>query len=115
MPSISTSTVSPWLRNTGGVRPAPTPSGVPVAIIATPHVRKTGTKAGWLARRLLRHPKGKHWVRTYYSLRSVYQLKRSSLRGTSYRDLFQAGRSVEDIGSIEPAAAIVERYAAVLP
>ncbi len=32
MPSISIVTTSPGLRNSGGLRPAPTPSGVPLEI-----------------------------------------------------------------------------------
>jgi len=89
-------------------------SGVPVAVIETDYVRAVGTRAGPIGRRLLKHPKAKHWVRTLYSLRSVWQLDRASQRGASYRDYFQAGRSVEGIDAIEPAAAIVQRYAAAL-
>jgi nitronate monooxygenase len=89
-------------------------SGVPVAVIETDYVRAVGTKAGPIARRLLAHPKAKHWVRSAYSLRSLWQLDRASQRGASYRDYFQAGRSVEGISAIEPAGVIVERYAAAL-
>lgn len=89
-------------------------SGVPVSVIETPYVRAVGTKAGPIARRLLAHPKAKHWVRTAYSLRSLWQLDRASQRGASYRDYFQAGRSVEGIDAIEPAALVVERFAAAL-
>jgi nitronate monooxygenase len=87
-------------------------SGVPVAVIETPYVRAVGTKAGPIAKRLLAHPKAKHWMRTWYSLRSLWQLKQASLRGTDYRDYFQAGRSVAGIAEIEPAGRIVERFAA---
>jgi nitronate monooxygenase len=87
-------------------------SGVPVAVINTPAVQRMGTKAGPVARRLLRHPRAKHWMRSFYSVRSVWQLKRSLQKGSGYRDYFQAGRSVEGIRAIEPAAAIVERFAA---
>lgn len=89
-------------------------SGVPVSVIETPYVRAVGTKAGPIGRRLLKHPKAKHWVRTLYSLRSLWQLDRASTRGASYRDYFQAGRSVEGIDAIEPAAAVVERFADAL-
>jgi hypothetical protein len=34
MPSIETDTTSPLLRKTGGLRPMPTPAGVPVAMIS---------------------------------------------------------------------------------
>ena len=86
-------------------------SGVPVAIIKTPDVERMGTEAGPIARRLLRHPKAKHWVRSFYSLRSVWQLKRSMQKGAGYGDYFQAGRSVEGIHRIEPAGDIVRRFA----
>jgi len=87
-------------------------SGVPVAVIETDYVRTIGTEAGPIARRMLRHPKAKHWVRMFYSLRSAWQLKSASLEGTNYKDYFQAGRSVEGIDAVEPAGAIVERFAA---
>ncbi len=87
-------------------------TGVPVAVIATPHVLRSGTKAGWLAKRMLAHRKGKHYARLYYSLKSIWQLKNASLRGASYRDYFQAGRSVEGIHSIESAGQVVRRFAA---
>ncbi|MBI4950891.1 MAG: nitronate monooxygenase [Myxococcales bacterium] len=87
-------------------------SGVPVAVIDTPYVRRMGLRAGWLARRLLRHPRAKHYMRMLYSLRSIWQLKRASLEGAGYRDYFQAGRSVEGIHGIEPAGDIVQRFAA---
>lgn len=86
-------------------------SGVPVAVIETPYVKKVGTRTGFVMRRMLRHPKLKHYARMYYSLKSIWQLKRASLEGMSYRDYFQAGRSVSGITKIEPAAAIVRRFA----
>jgi nitronate monooxygenase len=87
-------------------------SGVPVAVINTPYMQKLGTKANPIARRLLRHPKAKHYMRMYYSLKSVWQLKRASLKGISYKDFFQAGKSVDGVHSIESAADIVKRFAA---
>jgi nitronate monooxygenase len=89
-------------------------SGVPVAVIRTPYIDAVGTKAGPIARRLLQHPRWKHWMRSYYSLRSLWELKRANLRGVSYRDYFQAGRSVQDIEAVEPAGEIVRRFAAAL-
>ena len=86
-------------------------SGVPVSVIKTPHVERVGTKAGPIARALLRHPKAKHWVRMLYSLTSAFKLRRSSLGGTTYKDYFQAGKSVSGIHEIEPAGDIVRRFA----
>ncbi|NVB36495.1 nitronate monooxygenase [Pseudenhygromyxa sp. WMMC2535] len=89
-------------------------SGVPVAVIETESVRAQGTRAGPVARRLLRHPRAKHWVRALYSLRSLWQLGRASQRGVNYRDYFQAGRSVEGIRSVESAKEVVDRFAMAL-
>jgi nitronate monooxygenase len=87
-------------------------TGVPVAVIATPFIRRTGTRAGPVARWLLKGHKTKHWVRTYYSLKAAFQLREASLRGQSYKDYWQAGKSVEGINKIEPAGDIVRRFAA---
>ena len=89
-------------------------SGVPVAVIKTPYVEAVGTEAGFIAKRMLRHPKLKHYVRTYYSLRSVWQLKRSNLEGAGYNNYFQAGRSVDGVHAVEPAGDIVRRFEAAL-
>ena len=86
-------------------------SGVPVSVIKTPYIERTGTEVGWLARKLLKHRKAKHWMRSYYALKSVIQLKKASLKGLDYKDFFQAGKSVQGIDEIEPAAAVVARYA----
>ena len=86
-------------------------SGVPVAVIKTPYIEKVGTRASFVARRLLRHPKGKHYMRMFYTLMSIWQLKRASLQGMNYKDYFQAGKSVDGIEAVESAGAIVERFA----
>jgi nitronate monooxygenase len=90
-------------------------SGVPVSIINTPYIERVGTKAGPLARWLLRGHKTKHWMRTFYSLQSIWKLKRASMQGLSYRDIFQAGKSVTGITSVQPVAEIVASYASALP
>jgi nitronate monooxygenase len=89
-------------------------SGVPVAVINTPYIQNMGTHAGPLARWMLRGRKTKHWMRTLYSLQSIWKLKRASLQGREYRDIFQAGKSVDGITSIKPAAEVVADYAAAL-
>jgi len=89
-------------------------SGVPVAVIKTPYIEKVGTKAGFIARRMLRHPKLKHYARMYYSLKSVWQLKRANLKGGSYKDYWQAGKSVGGVTAVEPAGDVVRRFAAAL-
>jgi nitronate monooxygenase len=91
-------------------------TGVPLAVIRTPYVERIGLKAGPLARWMLRGRRTKHWMRTIYALRSLWQLKRASLAGgareATSKDYWQAGKSVAGIERVEPAGAIVRRFAA---
>ena len=86
-------------------------TGVPLAVIKTPFVTRVGTHAGPLARWLLRHRRTKHWMRTFYALRSLWSLKRGALEGTSSKDYWQAGKSVSGIQKVESAGEIVHRFA----
>lgn len=85
-------------------------TGVPVSVIRTPYVEKVGTRAGALARWMLRGRKTKHWMRMIYAAQSLVKLKRSSLRRFSYRDYLQAGKSVAGVEAVEPAGEIVRRF-----
>lgn len=87
-------------------------SGVPVAVIRTPYIDAMGTQAGWLASRLLRNVHTKHYMRMYYSLVSLFKLKRIHARGAGYQQYFLAGKSVDGIARVEPCADIMARYAA---
>jgi nitronate monooxygenase len=87
-------------------------SGIPVAVIRTPYIERLGLKAGPVARRLLRGRRTKHWMRTFYALRSIRELKRSLL--DEEKEYWQAGRSVERIRGVESAGDIVRRFAAAV-
>ncbi len=86
-------------------------SGVPVAVINTPLVQKVGTKAGPIARRLLKGRRTKHWMRTFYALKSLRELKNTIKKGVTYKDVWQAGKSVQGINAVEPAGEVVRRFA----
>ena len=86
-------------------------TGVPVAVIKTPHLERIGYKAGPVARWMLRGHRTKHWMRMFYSLQSLWKLKRSSLRRYSSKDFLQAGKSVAGVDAIEPTGDIIRRYA----
>ncbi len=85
-------------------------TGVPLAVINTPYVQRIGTRAGPLARLMLKGRRTKHLMRTIYAVRSAMRLKEASLNGGSSSDYWQAGKSVDGIGAIESAADIVRRY-----
>jgi len=86
-------------------------TGVPLAVIRTPYVERIGTKAGPIARWMLRGGRTKHWMRMIYALKSMWRLKRAAIGEPTPKDYWQAGKSVAGIDAIEPAAAIVRRFA----
>lgn len=89
-------------------------TGVPVAVINNEYVQRLGTRAGPIARWMLRHRKLKHWMRTIYAVRSAYRLKKDLHAGHGTVEYWQAGASVDGIHGIEPARDIVAKFDAVL-
>jgi len=85
-------------------------TGVPVAVINTDFMKKRGAQTGFWADLLLGNKQTKHLARMVYTLRSMWQLKRSNKQGSSYKDYFQAGKSVGGIQKIEKVSAIIERF-----
>ncbi|MDH5447118.1 MAG: nitronate monooxygenase [Gammaproteobacteria bacterium] len=86
-------------------------TGVPVSVINTPYIQKSGVKAGPFAKWMLGGSKTKYLMRTLYALRSLYQLKHASLDEAGKKDYWQAGKSVEHIDMIEPVETIIQRFA----
>lgn len=86
-------------------------SGVPCAVINTPYVQKIGTKAGPLARLMLKGRKTKKFMRTFYSLTSIWKLKKASIKGLGYKDFWAAGKSVADIHQLKTAADVIHELA----
>ena len=82
-------------------------SGVPVSVIKTPYIESIGTKANPFVKWMLKGRKTKHWMRLFYTLKATWQLKHSHLKGSAYKDYFQAGKSVEGIQSVIPAKQII--------
>ena len=85
-------------------------TGVPLSVIRTPHVEKLGLKIGPLARFLFKHPKTKHWIRTYYNAVALWKMKRSATQGHSTKDYYQAGKSVAGIDSIVTAGDVIRNF-----
>ena len=87
-------------------------TGVPLAVIDTPYVRRVGLEAGPLARWMLRGRRRKHWMRTLYAVRSLFRLRHSSIAPGATADYWQAGRSVAGIHAVESVATIVSSFRA---
>ncbi len=86
-------------------------TGVPLSVIRTEYVDRVGIKASWIARAMLKHRQLKKIMRMIYALRSLRQLKKSSLNGKmSSKDDYQAGKSVHGIHAIERTEDIIRRF-----
>jgi nitronate monooxygenase len=83
-------------------------TGIPVSVINTDYIKRSGLKSGWLARWMLSGNRTKHWMRTIYALKSIWQLKKSSLDESGKHDYWQAGKSVAGINSIETCDTIIQ-------
>ena len=86
-------------------------TGVPLAVLRTPYVEAMGTRLGPVARRLLMGRRTKHWVRSFYALKSGVRLARANRDETGRQQFWQAGKSVAGVDSIEEAGKIVRRFA----
>jgi nitronate monooxygenase len=89
-------------------------SGVPLAVINTPHVQRLGTRVGPLARRMFRGRRSKKWIRSFYALRAARSLRKSLAASSAEDEYWQAGKSVATINSVVPAGDIVRACAAQL-
>ena len=84
-------------------------TGVPLAVIDTPAIRRMGLHANALERWLLKNPRTKHAMRSFFAVKTAWTLRRGARVDRS--QLWQAGKSVAGIHSVEPAGAIVRRWA----
>jgi len=85
-------------------------TGVPVSVINTPYIEKMGLKSNALVKRLLSGSKTKHWVRAFYTLKSIFQLKKSLMDEEAKKEFWQAGKSVAKIDSILPVKEIIDSF-----
>jgi nitronate monooxygenase len=83
-------------------------TGIPVSVINTEFIKRCGTRMGAFSRWMLAGKKTRHWMRLFYGLKSIWQLKHSSLDEKGEKDYWQAGKSVAAINSIESCATIMQ-------
>ena len=89
-------------------------SGVPCAVIRTPEIDRLGPNASGLGAWLLRNSKTKHWMRTFYTVKALRSLKRSSQKGLGNKDVWQAGKSVAGIHKVLSVREVVDQFEAAL-
>jgi nitronate monooxygenase len=85
-------------------------TGIPLSVIRTPYVQKTGTRIGPVARFLFKYPATKKWMRIWFGYCAVKKFKQVSLHGGSSKDYWQAGKSVAHIHRVESVSTIISRF-----
>ena len=86
-------------------------TGVPVSVINNAYIRRIGGKAGPFARWMLKGPRTKKLMRTWFGLNSVWRLKAGLNKENGASEYWQAGKSVAGIHDVRPAAEIVHEFA----
>jgi nitronate monooxygenase len=79
-------------------------TGIPLAVINTPYVQLTGTKASALGRWLLRNQRTNHWMRAVYTMRSFFQLKRASIDESGTKTIGRLARALATLARSCPPA-----------
>ena len=83
-------------------------TGIPVSVINTDFIKRSGTRVGGFARWMLSGHRTKHWMRMFYGLKSIWQLKRASLDEKGDQDYWQAGKSAGAINEVETCETIMQ-------
>jgi nitronate monooxygenase len=81
-------------------------SGTPLTVINTDYVQKTGTKASWLERVLLKNKWLKKIVKTLIFYRGMKQIEKATFSHT-YKTVWCAGPSIEDVHEVRSVKEIV--------
>ncbi len=89
-------------------------TGVPIAVLNTPYVKRVGTQVNAFERWMLRGRRRKRWMRSFFALRSGLALKRDAFRTGDAAEYWQAGRSVAAIHDVVPAGDVVRACAAAI-
>ncbi|MEN8138596.1 MAG: nitronate monooxygenase [Bacteroidota bacterium] len=82
-------------------------SGTPLTVINTPYLREIGTEPGWLQKVLMKNKKLKKYVKMFVAYRGMKSIEKSAF-GASYKTVWVAGPSLEEVHEIRPVKAIVD-------
>lgn len=88
-------------------------AGTQSSVIRTPEIEKGGLQAGFIASQLLKNRKTKKLVRMAFLLRTSQRLKKVANK-PGYGQIWQAGRGISNIQSIESAGDVVAEFAQAL-
>ena len=83
-------------------------SGTPCSVIKTPYVDKIGTEQTFLEQLLNKNRWLKKWVKALTFYRGMKTLKQAA-EGATYKTLWVAGPSIENVTEIKPVEKIIEQ------
>ncbi len=82
-------------------------SGTPCTVIKTPYVEEVGTKQNFLERIMNKNKKLKKYIKMLISKRGIDSLRKAAF-STTYKTVWCAGPTIEDVHSIRPVGQIVQ-------
>ena len=82
-------------------------SGTPCTVINTPYVQKVGTKQNLLEKLMHTNKFFKKYIKMFISWRGIGSLKNAAF-STTYKTVWCAGPTIEDVHAIRPVKEIVE-------
>jgi len=82
-------------------------SGTPLTVINTPYLQEIGTEASWLQKTLMKNKRLKKYVKMLIVFKGMKKIKKSAF-GASYKTVFVAGPSIEEVHEVRSVKDIVE-------
>ncbi|MAE07960.1 MAG: 2-nitropropane dioxygenase [Bacteroidetes bacterium] len=82
-------------------------SGTPITVINTPYMKKYGNKQGTMSRILSRNKRFKKYIKMFIMVKGMKSIRRAANKPT-YKTVWVAGYSIEDIHSIRPVKEIIK-------
>jgi len=88
-------------------------SGTPLTVINTPYLQEIGTEPSWLQKTLMKRKWLKKYVKMFIVVKGMKSIEKSTF-GASYKTIFVAGPTIEDIHEVKTVKEIVEELVAGL-
>lgn len=82
-------------------------SGTPLTVINTPYMQKLGNKPSIMSKLLNRNKRLKKYIKMFIMARGMKSIERAAKKPT-YKTVWVAGPSIEDVHSIRPVKTIIE-------
>lgn len=82
-------------------------SGTPCTVINTPYVQEVGTKENFLEKLMHKNKTLKKYIKMFISFKGIGSLRKAAF-STTYKTVWCAGPTIEDVHSIRPVSKIVK-------